>query len=59
MNAPEPSLFDEVDIETEAAADARAEADLAEGRIISHEAMMAWLRSWGTLEESPPPQAGD
>ena len=30
----------------------------AEGGI-SHEAVMAWVRSWGTRDELPPPQTGD
>jgi predicted transcriptional regulator len=55
MSKPEPSLFDEIDDDAEAAADARAEADIAAGRVISHEAMKRWLLSWGTLEEGPAP----
>lgn len=30
--------------------------DIAEGRVISHEKMRAWLLSWGTEEELPPPE---
>jgi predicted transcriptional regulator len=56
MAIPEPSLFDEIDDQAEA--DARAEADIAEGRVISHEAMKAWLLSWGTPDELPPPEVG-
>ncbi len=59
MSTPEPSLFDQIDDEAESAADARADADLAAGRVISHEAMKAWLLSWGTPDESPPPSVGD
>ena len=55
MSQPEPSLFDEIDDDAEAAADARAEADIAAGRIISHEAMKRWLLSWGTPDEKPAP----
>jgi predicted transcriptional regulator len=57
MSKPEPSLFDEIDDDAEAAADARAEADIAAGRVISHEAMKRWLLSWGTDDELPPPSA--
>jgi predicted transcriptional regulator len=59
MTKLEPSLFDEVDQAAEDAADARTEADLAAGRVISHKAMKAWLLSWGTPEELPPPEIGD
>jgi len=54
----EPSIFDEVDEESEAAADARAEADIIAGRVVSHEAMKAWLLSWGTPDELPLPEIG-
>jgi predicted transcriptional regulator len=59
MAKSDPSLFDEVDDAAEDAADARAEADLAAGQVISHAAMKAWLLSWGTSDELPPPQIGD
>jgi len=59
MAQPEPSLFDEVDSATEKEADPRAEADVAEGRVISHAAMKSWLLSWGTPDELPPPEIGD
>jgi len=55
----EPSLFDEVDNAAEKEADARAEADVAAGRVISHGAMKAWLLSWGKPDELPPPEIGD
>jgi predicted transcriptional regulator len=59
MSKPEPSLFDEIDDDVEAAADARAEADIAAGRVISHGAMKRWLLSWGTPNELPPPKCGE
>jgi predicted transcriptional regulator len=59
MSKPEPSLFDEIDNDAEAAADARAEADIAAGRVISHDAMKRWLLSWGTPNELPPPRCGE
>ena len=52
---PERSIFDEIDIDADMAADAEGLADLDAGRVISHEAMKAWLLSWGTAEELPPP----
>lgn len=59
MAKSEPALFDEVDEAQEAEADARAEADVQAGRVISNEAMKAWLLSWGTPDEKPPPADGD
>lgn len=59
MAQTHPTVFDEIDFEAEAAADAEAEADVAGGRLISHKAVKAWLLSWGTPHELPTPQVGD
>lgn len=40
----------------DAQADAEALADLKAGRTVSHEAVKAWLQSWGTVDELPPPE---
>jgi predicted transcriptional regulator len=56
---PEPSIFEDADPEAEAAADAEGLADLEAGRVIGHKAMKAWLLSWGTPDELPPPKVGD
>lgn len=58
MLAREPSPL-ELDAEAEATADAEAEADYQAGRVISHEAMRAWILSWGTPDELPSPKVGD
>ncbi|NQE63828.1 CopG family transcriptional regulator [Caulobacter sp. RHG1] len=55
----EPAIFDEIDEAAEAAADARAEADVAAGRVISHEAMSRWLSSWAEGNPQPPPEIGE
>jgi predicted transcriptional regulator len=55
----ERSIFDEIDAEADASADAEGLADIEAGRVISHEAMKAWLLSWGTPDELPPPRVGD
>lgn len=55
----EPAIFDEIDDAAEAAADARAEADLATGRVISHEAVSRWLSSWAESDPKPPPEVGE
>ena len=56
---PEPSLFDDVSEDAEEAAAREGEADLAAGRVVSHDAMKAWLNSWGAPDELPPPNVGD
>ncbi len=39
----ERTLFDSSDLTAEAAADARADADAAAGRVVSHEAVKRWV----------------
>jgi predicted transcriptional regulator len=53
------SLFDRTDPAAEAAADARAERDAAEGRVIGHPAVRRWLASWGSGARLPRPRSGD
>jgi predicted transcriptional regulator len=53
----ERSIFD--DPEAEAASEARAEADVREGRLISNEAVMRWLKAWISGERLPRPKVGD
>ena len=55
----EKSLFDESDPAAEAAADARADADVKAGRLISHDAVKRWIGSWGTDKPLQRPKAGD
>jgi predicted transcriptional regulator len=55
----EPSVFEQIDNEAEARALQQARADVAAGRVISHEAVVRWLRSWGTPNELPRPQCGE
>jgi predicted transcriptional regulator len=35
-----------------------AESAIAEGRVISHQAICKWLGSWGKRNELPPPVCG-
>jgi predicted transcriptional regulator len=37
----------------------KAMADIDAGRFITHEAVVRWLKSWGTENELPPPKCGD
>jgi predicted transcriptional regulator len=50
----ERDLF-EMSPEAEAAADAKALADIAAGKGVPHEKVVAWLKTWGTPQEGPPP----
>ena len=59
LMAREKSLFEESDPTAEAAADARAEADVAAGRLIGHGAVRRWLASWGSGARLPRPRVGD
>jgi predicted transcriptional regulator len=52
----EPAIFETVDEADDAAADAEGIADLDAGRVISHDAMKAWLLSWDTPNKPPPPE---
>lgn len=54
-----PTLFDRVNPVLEAEADARAEADVREGRLISHEAVRRWLLSWVDGHPLTRPKVGD
>lgn len=55
----EQGLFDKVDTAAEAEADARAEADVAAGRLISHEAVRRWLLARAEGRSVPRPRVGD
>ena len=55
----EPGVFvfeeaDELD-----ARERKAMADIDAGRFVTHEAVVRWLKSWGTDNELPPPKCGD
>ncbi len=53
------NLFDSPDTEAEAKSEARAEADVREGRLISHSAVRRWLQSWGSAKPLLRPRIGD
>jgi predicted transcriptional regulator len=50
---PAPAATDDA---AEQAADARAEEDLRAGRVVPHEEVVKWLRSWGKPDELPCPE---
>ena len=45
--------------EADEAADVEGLAALDAGRSVSGEAVIRWLRSWGTADELPTPRSGD
>ena len=49
----ERGLFDSP--EAEARSEARAEAGVKAGRLISHEVVRRWLKSWGSAKRLPRP----
>jgi predicted transcriptional regulator len=51
----ERAIFDQTDLGAEAAADARAKADILAGRVVDHAEVVAWLEKWGTDDEMPAP----
>lgn len=44
-----------LDLPSDDAADAQAEADYAAGRVVPHAEVARWLESWGTDQELPVP----
>jgi predicted transcriptional regulator len=52
----QPGTLFEPDEVAEEKAWAEAEADIAAGRLIDHDAVRRWLLSWGTDAELPPPR---
>ena len=53
------AVFETSDPAAEAEADARADADVRQGRTISHEAVKCWLTSWGTARPLSRPRVGE
>jgi len=52
-----PDRGEEEDPETAARLDAEAEAAVAEGRVVSHERVVEWLKKLEKVERMPPPRA--
>lgn len=55
----EKALFETSDHVAEAEADARADADVRNGRLISHDAVKRWLSSLRSATPLPRPRVGD
>jgi predicted transcriptional regulator len=50
---PEPALYD--DPNAPELARQRALEDIQAGRVVPHEKVVAWLKTWGTPDEKPMP----
>ncbi len=55
----EPAVFIVEEAVELDAREQKAMADIEAGRFITHEAVVRWLKSWGTANELPPPKCGD
>lgn len=55
----EPAVFIAEDAIELDARERKAMADIDAGRFVTHEAVVRWLKSWGTDNELPPPKCGD
>ena len=55
----EAGVFDIADDEADELAALEGEAQLDAGQYVSHEAVVRWLRSWGTPNKLPPPKCGE
>lgn len=53
----EEFVLDEELTEEDDLAIAEAEQAIRDGRVISNEAMMRWIKAWGTENELPPPES--
>jgi predicted transcriptional regulator len=49
------AVFEELDEEAEGRTVEEAEADIAAGRLIPHDEVVEWLKTWGTANERPAP----
>jgi predicted transcriptional regulator len=49
------TIVGKLDQDAEKRAIDEAEADVAAGRVVPHEDVVEWLRSWGTPDELPCP----
>jgi predicted transcriptional regulator len=55
MTEPKSTFDIEPDEALESLLDAEAEAAYAAGRVVPHDKVAAWLKSWGTEDELPRP----
>jgi len=59
----EPALFDFEDVSADEAqldaATLRGLADIEAGRVVSHEAVLRWVKSWSSPNPLPRPKCGE
>ena len=55
MEQPEESIFDIIDEEADERASLEGEADADAGRLVPHEEVVEWLKTWGAPDEQPAP----
>lgn len=55
----EPGIFDEPDLNAEAASEARGLADIKAGRVISNAAVIKWMSALAEGRRLPRPKIGD
>ncbi|MEI9991820.1 MAG: CopG family transcriptional regulator [Rhizomicrobium sp.] len=58
-SASDASVFEPADDAAEEKALEAAEAQVAAGKFVSHDAVRRWLLSWGKPNELPPPKCGE
>ncbi len=57
MSKLDLSIFEEPDLDAEARDADEADADVDAGKVVAHEEVKAWLRTWGTPDAGPPPKS--
>ncbi len=53
----EEVLFEEADLDADEAALLQGEADADAGRLVPHDDVLAWVKTWGTDDEKPVPKS--
>jgi predicted transcriptional regulator len=51
----DPSIFETIDLEADEQAMREGEADADAGRVVPHDEVIEWLRTWGSADDRPPP----
>jgi predicted transcriptional regulator len=55
MKPDEASILDDLSDADDKARFERALADIAQGRVVPHDEVKAWLQTWGQPDAPPPP----